>query len=519
MRKNLPVNNVERSFSASEQLISTTDLKGQITHCNEAFIKISGFTREELIGAPHNLVRHPDMPPSVFQHMWTTLKAGKPWMGIVKNRCKNGDFYWVDAYVTPILEAGKVVGYESVRAQPSADQKKWAAALYERINQGKSTSHSTFMYLLGQYWFVPLMGIISLLSTWYLPASISAPLTLILTIGSGALCVSKVLGKLTHALRFTKNSFTDPLIAQTYTEAKGSFGMLEMALISEQSRLRTILGRIGDSANYVAKKSEEAGAFNQQILRSLDTQQRETEQSASAMHEMAATINEVAENVQLTAEETKQAATTSAQGQQVAQVTLQAISKLADQVKNMSESVNELDSHTLKITEAVDIIRTIAEQTNLLALNAAIEAARAGEQGRGFAVVADEVRSLANRTQSSTQHIHEIIENLRNGATTAVQTAQDGLQVADQGLLKVEETSQALEQILASISRISDMSQQMGVATEEQAHVAEDINQQVTRISSLAGDSVSQASAANTATLDLLNASEDLRNLVSRFTR
>ena len=138
MRQNLPVTQRERTFPGHERLISTTDLNSKITYCNDAFVAISGFTREELIGQPHNLVRHPDMPPAVFGHMWDTIKQGKPWMGIVKNRAKNGDFYWVSAYVTPVYEHGKVAGYESVRSLPSEEQKRRADKLYARLRNGKS---------------------------------------------------------------------------------------------------------------------------------------------------------------------------------------------------------------------------------------------------------------------------------------------------------------------------------------------------------------------------------------------
>lgn len=119
MRQNMPVTNQEKTFSKDEKLITTTDLKGKILHCNDAFVKISGFDKSELIGSPHNIVRHPDMPKEAFKIMWDTLKQGKAWMGLVKNRCKNGDFYWVDAYVTPVTEGGKVIGYESVRTVPN----------------------------------------------------------------------------------------------------------------------------------------------------------------------------------------------------------------------------------------------------------------------------------------------------------------------------------------------------------------------------------------------------------------
>lgn len=122
MRQNLPVSQRERSFAADDRLISTTDLHGKISYCNDAFVEVSGFSREQLIGQSHSLVCHSDMPPQVFVHMWSTLKEGRPWMGLVKDRCQNGDSYWVSAYVTPIREEGQVVGFESVRSLPTRAQ-------------------------------------------------------------------------------------------------------------------------------------------------------------------------------------------------------------------------------------------------------------------------------------------------------------------------------------------------------------------------------------------------------------
>lgn len=127
MRRNLPVTNTERTFEPATKLISVTDLQGTILDCNDAFIEVSGFTKSELIGQPHNIVRHPDMPTEAYKVMWEHLKSGKPWMGLVKNRCKNGDYYWVDAYVTPITQGGKVIGYESVRSCPQRQDVERAA--------------------------------------------------------------------------------------------------------------------------------------------------------------------------------------------------------------------------------------------------------------------------------------------------------------------------------------------------------------------------------------------------------
>lgn len=136
MKINMPVTNHEYVLTEKDTIVSTTDLKGAITSVNPDFIRISGFTEAELIGSNHNIVRHPDMPPAAFEDLWNTVKAGRPWTGIVKNRCKNGDYYWVEANVTPLRQNGQVVGYMSVRNKPTRRQIEEAEALYQQWNQG-----------------------------------------------------------------------------------------------------------------------------------------------------------------------------------------------------------------------------------------------------------------------------------------------------------------------------------------------------------------------------------------------
>lgn len=140
MKVNLPVTQKDVDYPADMQLISTTDLKGQITYVNQDFIKVSGFAWDELIGRPHNLIRHPDMPPAAFKDLWQTIKAGRVWHQLVKNRCKNGDHYWVDAYVTPVYAGDEIVGYQSIRTKPSEESIAKAEGLYRWMNEKKSRS-------------------------------------------------------------------------------------------------------------------------------------------------------------------------------------------------------------------------------------------------------------------------------------------------------------------------------------------------------------------------------------------
>ena len=143
MKVNTPVTSVEREFPAGKYIVSRTDLKGIITYADDTFVEISGFSREELLGKNHNIVRHPDMPPAAFEWAWATLKADRPWRGRVKNRCKNGDFYWVDALIVPVLKDGKKIGYMSVRTKPSRTQIAEAEALYRKLNDGSATIPQT----------------------------------------------------------------------------------------------------------------------------------------------------------------------------------------------------------------------------------------------------------------------------------------------------------------------------------------------------------------------------------------
>ncbi|MCK2148297.1 methyl-accepting chemotaxis protein [Marinobacter alexandrii] len=519
MRKNLPVTQREVTMPQGGRLISTTDLKGVITYCNDAFVSISGFSRDELIGQAHNLIRHPDMPAPVYKSMWEYLKAGKAWMGIVKNRTKTGDHYWVSAYVTPIRENGQLVGYESVRIAPTRDQIDRAESLYERISAGKSilSAGNRLASVVKSGWPMILSLVLSLVALLFDQNWLAATIIVVGHLLGAGLLLGSITGRLNRLLKLRPDAFRDPVVARTYSDESGLFSQLGLLLLSEDARIRTALARIEDQAELLFEQARASHGFISDGASAIARQRAETDQTASAVNEMTASIQEVSESVTVNARAAEEANRLATVGSERSSEALVAIEQLVGRVNGIGKSIGQLGESTKSIGEAASLISEIAEQTNLLALNAAIEAARAGEQGRGFAVVADEVRSLAQRTRESTVRIQDVINDFRGQVEVAVQATRDGESVAGEGLAKVQEAETSLRDIVTSIQTISDSFISMSAAFEEQSQVSDEINRQVTNIAELADHSDEQASSAKQSSDHLSAMSRGLKDLVTRF--
>lgn len=516
MRKNLPITDKELIVRADQRLITATNLKGVITYCNDAFIEVSGFSREELLGQAHNLIRHPDVPQVVFAHLWTYLKQGRNWMGVVKNRCKNGDYYWVNAFITPIREGNEIVGYESVRTKATPEQIDRTQRFYKRLNSnGKAIPVNWKRYLITLTpgtltCLLGALGVYTLGPLGLIPAvALAAPVGMILQHYRDR--------KLISLFSESEGSIDDPLLTQMYTGQQGAMGQLQMVLYSHDARLRTCITRVEDFTEQLRKQALHSNELSRRSHEQLDKQRAETDMVAAAINEMSAASHEVANNVSLTAEATHVANQQANKGKHVASQAREAIEILSASVSSAATAATQLANDAQEIGSVVDVIKGIADQTNLLALNAAIEAARAGEQGRGFAVVADEVRALAKRTTDSTEQIHHLIENLQQATGRTVQTMTAGQEQADKGVAHVIEADEALDGIREAINQVTAMGEQIASAAEEQSAVAEEINRNISNIAALSDQSATQAQQNARISEELADTATSQSALVARF--
>lgn len=517
MKINHPVTDVRKTFSDDMRIISLTNKKGAITYANDEFIEISGFNCDELLNKNHNIVRHPDMPPAAFENLWDYLKQGKPWMGIVKNRCKNGDYYWVNAYVAPVYENGEITGYQSVRITPKEEYVERANQLYAKILAGKRLTRLPFSLGVKYKTLAAMLAVLgfSTLSMSLIDNPFIASVVGLLGGGGLAFALSHWLTTPVRKIaNIARSVYDNPIMRSIYGGSDDEYGEILLAMCAQHAKIRTISGRVEDSIAHLDKLAAGIQHSSHRTSEGVNKQQMDTEQLATAITEMAATVQEVAKNTDEAAKAAGDAEQQTQTGAEVVLQTIDAINKLADEIETSADGIQRLEQDSLEIGTVLDVIRGIAEQTNLLALNAAIEAARAGEQGRGFAVVADEVRNLAMRTQESTQQIQTMIEQLQQGAQSAAQQMEQGREQARQSVEQTSQADKALNNIKAAVDIIARMNHQIATAAEEQSSVAEEINRNINQISQVAEQTAQVAQESKTSSNELSKMSQEFESVV-----
>ena len=536
MKINLPVSQVEAPFPKGRYIVSRTDLKGITTYANDTFVDLSGFSREELIGKNHNVVRHPDMLPGAFAWLWDTLKEGRPWRGIVKNRCKNGDFYWVDALVVPVFKNSETIGYMSVRTEPTRQEVADAEALYQQLKDGKAKIPQPSAWMR-----ISLKAKLTGFVLWLIAAQVigaavhlfgpgmgmsagGVELTLQLLGASGVIAgvwllviqskmmtiINRIVGRLDH---IAQGDLTDVIPLHRVDE----LGKLNDSLVTMQTHLKAMMAEIAEAADLVGESADVLNSEMKQTRQVTDIQSGAVSCIAAAVEQLVASVNEIAES----AEQASQTVAASHDLLNEASVRMGESQEASENVVTTVNSAGQTMAELFKSITAIDrvsqVIRGIAEQTNLLALNAAIEAARAGEAGRGFAVVADEVRKLAENASKQTKEITASVQEIQRITQVAVTTMEAaGSHVAGANAA-VGAARTGLDAVAHQGEQVASISRHIADGTRQQSAAGNEIASQVEGI--VGGIDQTSASIAEVTdkTVKMKATSSHLRELIAYF--
>ena len=536
MKVNTPVTSVEREFPAGKYIVSRTDLKGIITYADDTFVEVSGFSREELLGKNHNIVRHPDMPPAAFDWAWATLKADRPWRGRVKNRCKNGDFYWVDALIVPVLKDGKKIGYMSVRTKPSRTQIAEAEALYRKLNDGSATIPQTSRWariplrakmsalvvgmILVQLLSVAVQGlgpglgmaegVINQLVTLFSVAGISAGFGLLLLQRGMMLIIGRFTGRLQN---IAQGDLTDEIPLHRVDE----LGKLNDALVTMQTHLRAMMAEIFEQSTAVDSHIRSLSKEIDETRRATVAQSDAANSIAASVEEMVTSVDQIAEDAQQASQAVQISHGLLADATQRMQQSQEASNHVVHTVQDAGQTMDELFHSISAIERVSQVIREIADQTNLLALNAAIEAARAGESGRGFAVVADEVRKLAENSSKQTGEIATSIQRIQSSTQSALAT----MTVAGTQVETVNSTAETARNGLHAVTdqgeKIHHLADHIATSTRQQATAGNEIALRMEDIVSGIDQTSNTIQEVTVRSKQIQQATECLRDLIAYF--